>query len=195
MTSPPFALTALSPTLPSLPAPDRMTHTARSPKSVRQRVQEEVNRQMRTEASGALRKMQHALVDREIGMRRDDIQAVRAGSACHRRLARPSSPCPAPADRPTCSCGWDRGAGRAQTPCPVSAGIDASSFLTASRPPAEAPSPTTRNLSLLGRNRLLQCRVGAPPRTRTRSRHDRPGYWRGRCRMALRSCPACLICL
>src|SRR4029077_8560984 len=76
MTSPPFSLTALSPTLPSAPVPDRITQTARSPKASASELRKKSKG--RRAPSGALRlsKPQHAVAHREVSLRRDDINAV-----------------------------------------------------------------------------------------------------------------------
>ncbi len=67
MTRPPFSFTAFSPRVPSAPVPERITATARATAFLRQRMQQEVERQARTMTRLRLRKVQGAIADGQIG--------------------------------------------------------------------------------------------------------------------------------
>ena len=146
ITSPPFSLIAFSPELPSAPVPERTTQMAREEKFLRQRMQQEIERQARAVTLLRLRKPQGAGLDREIGARRNDIEmfaldrhAVGRLTDFHRRMAGKQLHQHAFMGRIEVldQNGGEAGAG----------GSASSTILQASSPPAEAPIATTENAS------------------------------------------------
>jgi hypothetical protein len=75
MTSPPFALTAFTPRLPSAPVPERIAHTARSPNSSAKELRKKSRRHARAGARAGPKGATTAL-DREVDPRWNDVDML-----------------------------------------------------------------------------------------------------------------------
>ena len=145
---------------------------------VRQRMQQEIERQSCAMPGLRRDEVQRALGDREIGARRNDVQVAAL-------MLMPSAACNTfidvwSASSSTIMLSWfgSRCCTRMKAMPMKPSGRASSSFLQASSPPAEAPTATTRKLSA-SRAEDCETALGCPPacgrlpaaRTRTNCRH------------------------